>query len=169
MKINQIRLLSNRITLAACLLIASYYTIIVYQQIPTVSQSQYQRWFDTNKDRLPQLIQETSIRFHFTLHTEETVSEWFIQNDPDSTRDTKKITRLLELAETSDIFLFNDSPTRNTSSVTLDIDGIRYTAIISRERIEETPELQTFLRLSKLYALEKQHSPSRNIAHANAG
>lgn len=168
MKINHVRRLSNRLTLAACLLIASYYSIKAYQQIPTDSQSQYQRWFDTNKDRLQQIIEKKSIHFHVTLHTDNAVSEWVIQNDPDTLEDTKKITRLLELAETSDIFLFTDSPTRNTSSVTLEIDGIRYSAVISRERIEATPELQTFLRLSKLYALEKQNTPARNIAHANA-
>lgn len=160
------KIVSNQLTFIACTVIVVVYLVQAYQAIPTDEQHQFHTWLSENRDRVLEDPGSTNIHFSVRVTNENNTMEWSVSDSDDDPEHNRKLIRLLELAATSQLFLFEDNTTGAASEVTINLDGKSFSAAVSRQRLESTPSLQTLLRLSKVYSLSIPDS-NKEVAHAN--
>ena len=166
MKMKQISSLSNKLTFACCAAIIAFYAVKAYYQVPSDQHFAFHSWLTElrQQDDPANLLEKTQLRVQVT--TEDGQIDWNLTAETGNADFQKKIIRILDLLDTSDVFLYEDAQGPGTIQIALTTAQQDFNASIHKDRLRESPALQTLLALSKVYATEML-KPRKEVAHAN--
>lgn len=137
--------------------IIAFYTNKALELLPSSHEEELYTWLNSQIAAMKDDSNTPNLSLNLHVQSKHGSKTWTLQPHTDTQAYRKKINRLLELALISDAFLYDDSnKAKQVSTVTLTNGEKTFTAVLSEERIQNSPALQNLIQLSRLYAEEEQ-------------